>query len=148
MQCLDMTGYLPDCILVKTDRAAMGVSLELRVPFLDHRVVEFAASLPVSMKLHEGQGKHVLRTLLHKYVPRSLVERPKWGFVVPLGTWLRGPLREWADSLLDAGRLRREGWFDPAPIRAQWNEHLSGRRDRVASLWSVLMFQAWLDRTR
>ena len=148
MQCLDMTGYLPDCILVKTDRAAMGVSLELRVPFLDHRVLEFAASLPIAMKLHQGQGKHVLRTLLHRYVPRALVDRPKWGFVVPLGTWLRGSLREWAESLLDPARLRREGWFDPAPIRAQWNEHLSGRRDRVASLWSVLMFQAWLDRPR
>jgi asparagine synthase (glutamine-hydrolysing) len=148
MQCLDMTGYLPDCILVKTDRAAMGVSLELRVPFLDHRVLEFAATLPTRLKLHNGHGKHVLRTLLHKYVPRELVERPKWGFVVPLGTWLRGPLRDWAESLLDESRLRREGWFDPAPIHAQWREHLAGRRDRVPSLWSVLMFQAWLDRSR
>ncbi len=148
MQCLDMLGYLPDCILVKTDRAAMAVSLELRVPFLDHRVLEFAATLPVAMKLHHGQGKHVLRTLLHKFVPKALVDRPKWGFVVPLGDWLRGPLKDWTASLLDESRLRREGWFEPAPIQAQWKEHLSGKRDRVASLWSVLMFQAWLDRPR
>ena len=146
MQFLDLTGYLPDCILVKTDRAAMGVSLELRVPFLDHRVLEFSATLPVAMKLHNGNGKHVLRTLLHKYVPKALVERPKWGFVVPLGTWLRGPLRDWASALLAPERLRREGWFEPGPIAAQWQEHLSGRHDRVASLWSVLMFQAWMER--
>jgi len=145
MMYLDAVSYLPDDILVKLDRSAMWVSLETRVPFLDHRIVEFAWSLPLDMKIRGGEGKWLLRQLLYKYVPKTLVERPKQGFSVPLGTWLRGPLRSWADEMLDERRLRHEGFFNPGPIVRKWQEHSSGKHDWRYYLWDVLMFQAWQE---
>lgn len=145
MMALDGLTYLPDDILVKVDRAAMAVSLETRAPFLDRQVVEFAWSLPMCLKIRKGQGKWLLRRLLDRYVPRTLVERPKMGFGIPLDAWLRGPLRDWAESLLAEDRLRKEGYLDPAPIRAAWMAHLAGQASYGYRLWSVLMFQAWLE---
>lgn len=148
MMYRDTLTYLPDDILAKVDRASMAVSLEARAPFLDHRVIEFAWRLPISAKMEGGRGKIALRELLYRHVPKSLVERPKMGFNVPIDTWLKGPLREWAEDLLDEGRLRSEGFFEPAPIRRLWDSYLSGEGRRHHWLWDVLMFQAWWEEQR
>ena len=144
MMIWDTLTYLPDDVLHKVDRAAMGVSLETRVPFLDHRVAELAWQMPVRMKIRGGRGKVALRQLLARYVPRELAERPKMGFGIPVASWLRGPLRPWAEDLLASARLREDGFFNPEPIRTAWEQHLSGRRNLQRPLWAILMFQAWL----
>ncbi len=145
MMFLDQTGYLPEDILVKVDRAAMGVSLETRIPLLDHGIVEFAWRIPLSMKLRNGKGKWLLRQVLDSYVPREIMERPKRGFAIPVEAWLRGPLQDWAEVLLDENRLRREGFFRPEPVRKIWHEHLAGQHNWSYRLWGLLMFQAWLE---
>lgn len=145
LMALDAIGYLPNEVLVKVDRAAMGVSLETRAPMLDHRVVEFAWQLPQQMKMRGNIGKWALREVLYRHVPKELVERPKMGFGVPVGSWIRGPLRDWAEHLLDESKLRQQGFLNHVPIRKKWAEHLSGSRDWSSHIWTVLMFQAWLD---
>lgn len=145
MMLADTVNYLPDDILVKIDRAAMGVSLETRAPFLDHRLFEFLWSLPLAYRIGPRGGKQILRDILDRYVPRNLVERPKSGFALPIHDWLRGPLRDWSESLLDEARLRREGYFDSGRVRQAWSEHLTGRRNRQYELWSILMFQSWQE---
>jgi asparagine synthase (glutamine-hydrolysing) len=146
MMANDTLMYLTDDILTKVDRASMAVSLEARVPILDHHVVEFSARVPMDLKIRDGKGKWLLRRLLYKYVPESVVERPKMGFGVPVGIWIRGPLREWAESLLDEARLGREGFLRPGPVRQLWKQHLNGSVNAPDAMWAVLMFQAWLEK--
>jgi asparagine synthase (glutamine-hydrolysing) len=148
MMLADGTTYLPDDILVKVDRASMGVSLESRVPMLDHRVVEFAWQLPLHMKLRNGESKWLLKQLLRKYVPSALHDRPKKGFGMPVGAWIRGGMREWAESLLDEQHLRQEGFLDVVRVRGLWSRHLEGATRSGEGIWRVLMFQAWLAETR
>jgi len=145
MMYFDQISYLPDDILAKVDRASMAVSLESREPLLDYRLVEFAWTLPLSMKVRGGKGKRVLRRVLYRYVPERLIERPKMGFGIPLGAWLRGPLRAWAEPLLNEAAIRKHGLLDPAPVRAKWADHLAGRADWQYHLWAILMLQVWLD---
>ena len=139
----DAMSYLPDDVLCKIDRAAMAVSLETRVPFLDHRVAAVAARIPAAMNIRGGSGKQILRKLLYRQAPSALFERPKAGFAVPVGEWIRGPMRSWAEDLLDPSRMRQQGFFDPTAVQRRWQRHLSGRSDETQALWSVLMFQAW-----
>ncbi|MGN5172042.1 asparagine synthase (glutamine-hydrolyzing) [Aeromonas sp. 102P] len=146
MMAMDAGQYMIDDILVKVDRAAMANSLETRVPLLDHRVVELAWKLPLHMKIRGGVGKWVLREVLYRHVPREMIERPKKGFSVPLGQWLRGPLRDWAEALLNKERLEQEGYFNSIVVRHVWSDHLQGKRDHARKLWGILMFQAWLEK--
>ena len=148
MMLADARGYLPDDILVKVDRATMAVSLEARAPLLDHRVAEFAFQLPVAQKIRGRVGKWLLRQILYRHVPPALIDRPKMGFGVPIDAWLRGPLREWANELLAPARLEEEGYLQVAPVRQAWQEHQSGRRNHQHFLWNMLMFEAWLEKTR
>jgi asparagine synthase (glutamine-hydrolysing) len=142
----DTLGYLPNDILTKVDRASMAVSLEARVPLLDHRVIELAWRLPTSLKIRKGISKWPLRHILYQYVPKALVDRPKAGFAIPLDDWLRGPLREWAETLLSEDRLRQRGWIDPIPVRAAWKDHLARRGARAEALWGICMLESWADR--
>jgi asparagine synthase (glutamine-hydrolysing) len=145
MMLLDTQTYLPGDILTKVDRASMGVSLETRLPFLDRNVVEFAWSLPLNYKIKDNQGKYILRSILSRHVPRELWDRPKKGFSVPLDTWLRGPLKEWACELLNAKKIAEQGYFNHNVISKKWEEHQSGKHNWQDLLWNILMFQAWLQ---
>jgi asparagine synthase (glutamine-hydrolysing) len=145
MMMLDLITFLPNSILVKVDRASMSSSLETRVPFLDHKLIEHSWRIPHSLKFRNGKGKWILRQILSNYVPANLTERSKTGFGIPISTWLRGPLRDWAENLLNEKRLSQEGYFNPKLIRGKWQEHLSNQNNWQYDLWNVLMFQAWID---
>ncbi|MBL4601818.1 MAG: asparagine synthase (glutamine-hydrolyzing) [Emcibacteraceae bacterium] len=145
MMAIDTISYLPDDILAKVDRASMGVSLEGRIPFLNHKVVEFAWTLPLEYKLRGGITKWCLKEVLYKHVPKSIMERPKMGFGVPIDEWLRGPLKEWAEKLIDESRLKKEGFFEPKIIQKVWQEHQSGKRNWQHKIWAILMFQLWYE---
>ncbi len=146
MMAWDTLTYLPDDILAKVDRASMGVSLEVRAPLLDHRVVEYAWNLPEELKIRQKETRWILRKILYQYVPKELIERPKMGFGLPIGEWLRGSLREWAESLINEQKLKNENFFQPEPIREKWEEHLSKKRNWYDLLWNILMFEAWLQK--
>ena len=146
MMALDFLTYLPDDILVKVDRAAMASSLETRLPFLDHNLIEYVSKIPHSLKFKNGHGKWILKKILNQYVPKSLTQRPKMGFEIPLGSWLRGPLRDWAENLLNEKRLNQENFFNTKLIRDKWLEHLNGKKNWHHHLWDILMFQAWLEK--
>lgn len=148
MMYLDTLTYLPDDILTKVDRSAMGISLETRIPFLDPKIIEFAWALPLNMKIRNGKGKWILRKLLNKLVPAKLTDRPKKGFAIPLGDWLKGPLREWSEDLLDPHKIKEQGIFDSSEIINKWNDHLKGSNDWHGFLWSVLMFQSWYENSK
>ena len=141
----DILSYLPDDILCKVDRASMASSLETRAPFLDHRVVEFALGMPIELKIRNNKGKWALREILNKYVPNEMVERPKTGFSIPIGDWLRGPLREWAEDLLDDNKIKSQGFLKPENVKSIWALHKSGEYDYTSRIWSILMFQSWLE---
>ena len=148
MMYLDTLNYLTDDILCKVDRAAMGNSLETRVPFLDHKIVELAWRMPLEMKINHSKGKSILRNILYKHVPKQLIERPKAGFSIPLGEWLKGPLKEWAEVLLESSRIEKEGYLNSNYVNQLWVEHLTGKRDGTFKIWSILMFQSWLESTK
>ena len=145
MMALDLLTYLPDDILVKVDRAAMASSLETRVPFLDHKLIEHVFKIPHSLKYRNGNGKWILKRILNEYVPKNLTQRPKMGFEIPIGSWLRGPLRDWAENLLNEKRLNQENFFNTKFVRAKWFDHLDGKKNWQHDLWDILMFQVWLE---
>ena len=145
MMILDTINYLPNDILVKVDRAAMNSSLETRVPFLNHKLIEYIWKIPHSLKFQNGEGKLILKKILSNYIPKKLMERPKKGFSIPLDSWLRGPLKDWAENLLSEKRLSQEGYFNTELVRRKWSEHINNEYNWQNDLWNVLMFQAWID---